>query len=436
MDNDTSEITKLTERITRDPKSKLFVPLAEEYKKMGDIEMSIHVLTEGLKNNPGYVTAKSFLGRLLMEKGDLAGAEKEFGEVVKAIPDNLLAQRKLGDTYALQGSSAKALAHYKIAHSLNPADEEISSLISDLEAGRPVPDRLARPKPKPAAEATKGDKPAAVPHVPSGSLSGGITGGRAVSALPPHTRDDGETEEPEEVLAVEPLEPQASAERGTASDLDFLAETNAQPAPTGAERSDDFIEIAQSSQAPAGTPAAGAVVDRQAAGEADKNSPDQPSQKSDDFTTNTLAELYIAQGFYEKAIDIYDRMLAENPGSRTLQDKLARVRALAGQAVPAEGLKTSAAPFVPEGAALPSRGSEPAAPFTGEEVGKAVPPPPDEFGRAVSFDTDFKPRAYQPSEPIAERRGEAGSRPAAVGKKETIDRLEQWLKNIMKEKQR
>jgi len=168
MDNETSEITKLTERVTRDPKSKLFVPLAEEYKKMGDIEMSIHVLTEGLKNNPGYVTAKSFLGRLLMEKGDLAGAGKEFEEVVKAIPDNLLAQRKLGDIYALQGSSAQALLHYKVAHSLNPADEEISSFISDLEAGRTITERIPRPKPGSAAEAAKGE-PGAAPHASAGA---------------------------------------------------------------------------------------------------------------------------------------------------------------------------------------------------------------------------------------------------------------------------
>ena len=97
MDKDTSEIAKLEERISKDPKSKLFVPLAEEYKKVGDIERSIQVLTEGLKNNPSYVTARSFLGRLLFEKGDMAGAQREFEEVAKSIPDNLMAQHKLGD---------------------------------------------------------------------------------------------------------------------------------------------------------------------------------------------------------------------------------------------------------------------------------------------------------------------------------------------------
>jgi len=429
MDNETSEITKLTERVTRDPKSKLFVPLAEEYKKMGDIEMSIHVLTEGLKNNPGYVTAKSFLGRLLMEKGDLAGAGKEFEEVVKAIPDNLLAQRKLGDIHALQGDSARALLHYKVAHSLNPADEEVSSFISDLEAGRTIKERISQPKPRPAAaEAAKGEKPDAVPQATpgAGGRSVGMTKPLAVST-PPHSPHGGETEEPEEVLAVEPLESGASAESGAAGGFDFLAETHAEPAPAGAEQSGDFIEMAGSPQAPAGRPVEAQAGARQTAGEADKGPSEQASQTSDDFTTNTLAELYIAQGFYEKAIDIYDRMLAENPASLPLQDKLARVRALAGPAAPANDLKTDRTPFVQPGvSSLSSQGQEPSSPFREKEVSKVVP---------LSPDAGFKTGEYQAPGQASKSGEEARSRPVAAGKKETIDRLEQWLKNIMKEKQ-
>lgn len=430
MDNETSEITKLTERVTRDPKSKLFVPLAEEYKKMGDIEMSIHVLTEGLKNNPGYVTAKSFLGRLLMEKGDLAGAGKEFEEVVKAIPDNLLAQRKLGDIHALQGNSAQALLHYKVVHSLNPADGEISSFISDLEAGRTITERIPRPKPRPVAEAAKGE-PGTAPHAPAG----GIADARTASA--PHAPQGGETEEPEEVLAVEPLESGVSAESRAAGGFDFLAEAKAEQAPAGTEHPGDLIGIAGSPQAPVGMPVAGQGGARQTAGAADKVSPEQASQPSDDFTTNTLAELYIAQGFYEKAIDIYDRMLAENPASVPLQEKLARVRALAGQAAPADELKTDTTPFVqPEVSSLAGQGPEPSAPFGEEQVNKAVPPFPGDIGQAVSPDAGIKPGEYQAPASVSMSREAVGAGRAAVGKKETIDRLEQWLKNIMKEKQR
>ena len=435
MDNETSEITKLTERVTRDPKSKLFVPLAEEYKKMGDIEMSIHVLTEGLKNNPGYVTAKTFLGRLLMEKGDLAGAGKEFEEVVKAIPDNLLAQRKLGDIYALQGSSAQALIHYKVAHSLNPADEEISSFISDLEAGRTIKERISLPKPKPVAEAAKGgEKPGAVPRAPAGPgvRPGGIKDAHAASAPLQHASKGGEAEVPEEVLAVEPLESGASAESGAPGGFDFLAETHAEPASAGTEQPGDFIEMAASPQVPAGMPVDATGGDRQTAGEAG-----QATQPSDDFTTNTLAELYIAQGFYEKAIDIYDRMLAENPASQPMQDKLARVRALAGQAAPANEVKTDSTSFVEsEVSSLSNQGPEPSVPFRDEEVNKVVLPSPGAFGQAVSPDTGFKPGMYQAPEQVSSSDEAARSRPVAAGKKETIDRLEQWLKNIMKEKQR
>ena len=138
MDKDTSEIAKLTERISKDPKSKLFVPLAEEYKKTGDIEMSIHVLNEGLKNNPGYVTARSFLGKLLIEKGDYPSAQKEFEEVIKAIPDNLMAQRKLGDLYALQSRPADAVKHYKLVLAMNPKDSETAMLVAEAEAGRDI----------------------------------------------------------------------------------------------------------------------------------------------------------------------------------------------------------------------------------------------------------------------------------------------------------
>src|SRR5512143_698 len=138
MDKEISEIAKLTGRITKDPKSKLFVPLAEEYKKAGDIDMAIHVLMEGLKRNPEYVIARSSLGKLLIAKGDLAGALKEFEDVVKSSPDNLMAQKKLGDLLILQNSPHDALPHYKIALTLNPDDKELASLMSDIEAGRDV----------------------------------------------------------------------------------------------------------------------------------------------------------------------------------------------------------------------------------------------------------------------------------------------------------
>lgn len=174
MEKENAEIEKLTERIAKDPKSKLFVPLAEEHKKAGDIETAIRVLTEGLKHNPGYVTARSFLGRLLMDKGDLAGAQKELEEVIKTIPDNLLAQRKLGDIYVLQRRGADALPRYKAALALNPGDKDLPLLLADLEAGKDVSSRIPKPKtPAPPAEIKPQPAPA-TPVQPKAAPTGAL----------------------------------------------------------------------------------------------------------------------------------------------------------------------------------------------------------------------------------------------------------------------
>ncbi|MEK6700208.1 MAG: tetratricopeptide repeat protein [Nitrospirota bacterium] len=442
MDKDTSEIVKLTERISKDPKSKLFVPLAEEYKKAGDIEMSIHVLSEGLKHNPGYVTAKSFLGRLLLEKGDLAGSQKEFEEVVKAIPDNLLAQKKLGEIYALQGKSGDALTHYKVALSLNPKDEETASLVADLAAGKPVKERILKPKPPAAPDQTAKPKPA-----PPSRPTGGTEVPRPAAPLPRPSSAEGEREVPEEVLVVEPLEPAARAGSAIAGGLDFLAERGPQPFQAGEERSPGFTLPGEPYQpAPVEAPAlprgnAGALFTGEGAGtgeafpaieRAGQDAPRPAESTTDDFTTNTLAELYITQGFYEKAIDIYERMLADNPENRAIQAKLDQVRAMAGPSVPSGGVDLEPGPFVPpvEQASWtekPESASPAADAFGGFEA-----PRREEFPQTLPLDAGgggFEPQEYRPQ---SEMQPSAAS--LSPRKKQTIGRLEQWLKNIIKEK--
>jgi tetratricopeptide (TPR) repeat protein len=384
MDKETSEIAKLTGRISQDPKSKLFVPLAEEYKKAGDLEMAIHVLLEGLKNNPDYVTARSSLGKLLLAKGDLAGAQKEFEEVVKHIPDNPMAQKKLGDLLIVQNRPQDALPRYKIALSQNPNDGELASLISDLEAGRDVSSKIHLTKAKAMAEQ-------AVRQVPPATLSARETASALVPApvskVEPPTQIENppvsqemspasfaeaartpvssvsDREEPEEVLIVEPLEPEISWPEPPVNGFDLTGEqaTEAIPVHAAEERLDDdvsarthvqdespvsedirhetdlftFEETETIHPAVPGETAANEIIDAAFADEIMEKVPDvileEVPEKSDDFTTDTLAELYIAQGFFEKAIEIYERMLADNPSSRGLKDKLERVRASAAQ---------------------------------------------------------------------------------------------------------
>ncbi len=488
MDKDTSEIAKLTERISKDPKSKLFVPLAEEYKKAGDMEMSIHVLTEGLKNNPGYVTARSFLGKLLFEKGDLSGAQKEFEEVAKAIPDNLMAQRKLGDLYALQGRAADALKHYKMVLSLNPRDQETASLVADVEAGRDVKARLVKQKPQPLEDALKseGSSPKAVPAQAAKPQPAPIAAKPLVT--PPPAAEA--TEEPEEVLVVEPLEPAGSGslkEALASKGLDFLSEPVQEPAQTGpGEESRAFFdqEGPFAVQQAAGVTHAVEETSIEAREGETPTFAEGPDKQADDFTTDTLAELYISQGFFEKAVDIYERMLVDNPNSQGLKNKLANVRAMAAETAPPTEPDTEARPFaVPEDLVTrPAPPEEPAADMAAGFFDEYVPLPSAEIempqpadqesspspeggkkglrsgpasGQPKQFDAGFEPVEYVPpsgtpqqgaeetfgttadEKPIAGKTGANITRQRkspVTGRKETIDRLENWLHHIMKEK--
>ncbi len=546
MDKEISEIAVLTERISKDPKSKLFVPLAEEYKKAGDIEMATYVLLEGLKNNPDYVTARTSLGKLLLVKGDLAGAQKEFELVVKSIPDNLMAQKKLGDLFILQNSQHDALAHYKIALSLNPADGALAALILDVEAGQDVRSKIQLSKAKTVAEqvvkkeppaSTAAGKPARESVFPQASKVEPIKPvefhpvSQTVSPAP----DAGssyapassvtEPDEPDEVLVVESLEQETSVLEPHTAGIDLPVGKKPESMPSVAAENDFGSDVSASSHArdesavsevirpeneqfnieetdtispgisekPALDEFVEAEIIEAVPEKAGEQSFDDISEKSDDFTTDTLAELYISQGFFEKAIEIYERMLADKPDSRGLMDKLAWVRAEAAQAaapaaerkkvpevpgdrvvreyipvaeareyvptVESEEITIEAEVLTEPGELMPEKPSrvEPFFAEAGEFKPLTGPEKQPTAGGVAGFDvltahsvqeqarlrpqfTDFEPREYVP--PAAERelvkpaaeKVSATTTPGIARRKETIARLETWLFTIKKEK--
>jgi tetratricopeptide (TPR) repeat protein len=145
------EIERLKEKIDNDPNSKLFIPLAEEYKKAGMFDEAIDVLTKGLEKQPGYMSARVSLGKIYFERGMLEEAKVEFEKVISAIPDNLYAHKKLAEIYKDIGERDRAVKEFKTVLKLNPMDEWATMSLSDIEEG---------PKPHPKVPETARDKEA------------------------------------------------------------------------------------------------------------------------------------------------------------------------------------------------------------------------------------------------------------------------------------
>jgi tetratricopeptide (TPR) repeat protein len=128
-----AEIDRLALAFTKDPGSKVFVPLAEEYGKAGMWEEAVAVLEDGLKIYPGFVTAMVVLGRAYERMNQPIKAKAILEEAIKLSPDNLRAHRTLAKLYADQGDTEAAIRSCDVILSIHPRDEEALTLRAKLD---------------------------------------------------------------------------------------------------------------------------------------------------------------------------------------------------------------------------------------------------------------------------------------------------------------
>jgi tetratricopeptide (TPR) repeat protein len=134
------DIERLEQKIARDPDSKLFVPLAEEYRKAGMVDEAINLLVQGLEKQPHYLSARVSLGKIYMSKGLLNEAKEEFQKVITIIPENLYAHKKLAELYQELGEINNSISELKVVLNLNPTDEWAIATLSAIEkASREIP---------------------------------------------------------------------------------------------------------------------------------------------------------------------------------------------------------------------------------------------------------------------------------------------------------
>lgn len=128
-----AEIDRLALVFAKDPGSKVFIPLAEEYGKAGMWEEAVAVLEDGLKTYPGFITAMVALGRAYEQMNQPVKAKAILEEAIKVSPDNLRAHRILAKLYTAQGAKESAIRSCNVILSLNPHDQEALAFCAGLE---------------------------------------------------------------------------------------------------------------------------------------------------------------------------------------------------------------------------------------------------------------------------------------------------------------
>ncbi|UOD35189.1 hypothetical protein DSN97_02295 [Deferribacteraceae bacterium V6Fe1] len=126
------DIEYFSKKLEENPKSKVFMPLAMAYLKLEKYDETIEICTKGLDNNPDYIAAKTILAQAFLGKGMLNEAKGLLLEVATFSKDNHRANKLLGEIYRAEGNIEKAIYYYRTASLNSLEDLELRRLIEEL----------------------------------------------------------------------------------------------------------------------------------------------------------------------------------------------------------------------------------------------------------------------------------------------------------------
>jgi tetratricopeptide (TPR) repeat protein len=385
------EIAKYEELLAQDPRSRAFALLAEAYRKSGRHDNAIHVAQAGLRNHPYYLSGRVALARAYFDAEMREAARQEFEKVIAAAPDNLMAHRHLAEIYLAEGKATEAAKSLKMVILLDPRDEatrlKLAGIGEQMTGRGPSPAaRGGAPAetppgiPPPPAAAAPPPEHAAEPVPPAADTAARIT----AAAPPPEPAPEPVPPAADVVAPIAPAEPpppmvrwEPEEEGPPAGEILEAEELPPSPPPAGeevpgvmtvapnrpaAEEMPGFLEMADlvtSGEEPAAEPEW--EMAEQPYPEAERDSAEEPYTEEgagpggstgdpwvevddeplpatetprDEMDTATLADIYLQQGFHQKAEEIYRRILQDQPGNEGIRRKLEEVSRLLGPTVP------------------------------------------------------------------------------------------------------
>lgn len=341
------EVMKLMDKIAGNPTSRLFVPLAEEYLKADMLDEAILVLADGIKNHPTYVAARVMLGKIYLQKKQIAEAKNEFEQVIAVNPENILAGKRLAAIYQSEGELQKAIDACKKILMIDPSDKETKLLFSSLEKEQ-VASSPIEPPVEPSNAAGADSQPLSVAESFREEAAGApFTGGTGEEEQPVETASSFVIPSPEpEVLLpsslpAENMKVEEVPPPPVPDEQKFEVASNGGPGTFDGEAIPDEIKIFDGPLPGEMEGERGVKEDRSTTIQPALDSEEKPvlsdfsepfatepssssvadplsvaSESNEDLATTTLASLYMDQGHFKEAAEVYRKILARDPSNK------------------------------------------------------------------------------------------------------------------------
>ena len=268
-----------------DPRGRAFVPLADAHRRLGDLDKALALIQEGLGKHPDFASAHLVLGWVHRSRKEPDDAIRSFERVLALDAENTVARTAIAEL--IEDQRAQAYRDQVVAR-------ESTERATD-EDERPV---------VPIASLAPGT-PADRPVVPIASLAPGAPADERpvvpIASLAPGAPAD---ERP--VVPIASLAPVEGDESSAAPDA----------APESAGDVDDRPGVRSVVPIPSLAP------------EGDEEASFSDGLIDGEIYTQTLAELYVAHGANGRAIEVYEKLIADDPDNEALRRRLIELESL------------------------------------------------------------------------------------------------------------
>ncbi|MDP2312504.1 MAG: tetratricopeptide repeat protein [Pseudomonadota bacterium] len=140
-----AEIARLARRVREEPRSTVFVALADALRREGRFGEGLQILREGFRVHPDHAAARVVLGRIHLEMGHRSLASDVLAEVVQADPENLAAASLLARIFVEDGRMGEARPLVERLRMANHPDGALGSRVPDAGRSTEPPPRGSDP---------------------------------------------------------------------------------------------------------------------------------------------------------------------------------------------------------------------------------------------------------------------------------------------------
>lgn len=291
----------------KNPRGRVFAPLAEMYRKVGMTDRAMEILAAGIRYHPKYVLGYLGMAQCYFDIQQFSLAYSTLKPFVEANRDNLKLQRLFADVCLSLDKKEEALDTFKYLLFMMPKEKELAEIVSKLEDDlhniyKPIhnPIKISdsdilndrRPRRVFSDENTKEDFDA-----------------DAWVQLPLNEKNSVKFQDKEDPLAWEMQKAKPifteSKEVTQQEDRNFKIELDLNESAAKVSEENELIEI-----------------------ETPKKEISKEPVKAAPIITHTLVDLYIGQGHIEKALELLEKILNLNPNDQKTHDKIIEINQL------------------------------------------------------------------------------------------------------------